>query len=579
MRSQTRALTAVALAVALLASAVVAGLPASAFAQPTGSTQTNETETGAQPSDESWPTYRANNGQTAATTADGPEPYGKHSWHGGLRGIPTGAPTVANGTAYLPVLTERDSYKINGSVVAYDAATGEEQWERTDIGDPSGAPTVVDGTVYVSTTAFLPPNLAYVDRNGDGGLYALDAETGAVEWVRNESVDWPSAPMFHGGELYAIEGPEALDIENRTSANKTVGSESLVALDPETGETTWSVRADRLLGIANGTVFVASDGDLVAYDTETRERLWTADSTGMSSRAGFAVTEGAIYAVADSDDGVRTAAFSTADGSVQWNRTLPNATSVSESVTVGDGGVFLTVDQQANGTAVVRLDGDTGAQAWRFSPPVGELIGGPTVANDSVYVGAMALPESGETREDGPDYSIPAVFAVDVSDGAQEWGHSFAEGPKINTAAQAPSVADGQLYLPFYESGLHAGRLSADLHALEASTNRPGQDNRPSDGVHERANPEPSVEANITFREEVGNDQAFSGFAYNDESAATNATIASYEWDVDGDGTFEHNRSSVEIWLEPCETQTVTLRVTTESGLIDTETRTFKNGN
>lgn len=568
MRQYTRNSVAVAFTLVILASAVVAGLSASALAQTTEPTETNETEAGAQATGESWPTYRADAGRSGATTADGPEPYGELRWGDTFSGEPVGAPTDVDGTAYLAVETEREYYKKAGAVVAYDSETGTAEWQRTGLGDPHGSPTVAHDTVYVATEA-ADTELDWAEgSDGDGGLYALDAETGETEWVRNETEYWTESVAHANGTLYTLRQPVTPD----------AGNTSIVAVDEETGETEWSVDARYFFGIADGTLYGAHEGDMFAVDPSTGERLWSADAPpgGKYGTHGIvSVTDQAIVAVHDDADGVlRASAYSPADGSTLWNTTVTNNSYGYYRPAVTDDAVFITSYRGE----LVRLDTATGAETWRYEPKEGKLSGGPTLANDTVYVGSHTLKET-EEDEEGYRGLRHAVIAIDAENGSQQWGYVTDSGDYGDRdRVLAPSVVDDSLYISSHTNNMYPQDSTGNVYAFGASATEPSEDDTPSDGFHESK--EAGLDAHISVTEDDP-DESF-GTAKNVtlEAGATSVrsgNVTTYEWDVDDDGEFETTGEEMFVTVERCLSRTVTLRVTSDDGTTDTESVVLRN--
>jgi|GEM_PF-2760922 len=550
----------VTVALAVLASAVVAGLPASALAQ-TDEPEDGTTAANATADDGTWPTDRADAGRTGATTADGPEPYGTVRWDDSFSGKPPAAPTVVGDTAYFGAVTASDIDRRAGAVAAYDVANGDIRWQRTGLGGLESAPSVVDGTAYVATAA-VRDNVPYEsEADGAGGLYALDAESGETQWVRNDSQIWTSGPVHADGTLYATRVSEPND------------TSSLVALDPDSGATLGSVEGDRILGAADGIVYGVDDGELFAARPASGEKTWSTDAPVLGPAA---VTDDAIYAVGEGVNGsVDVAAYATADGSTLWNVSIRADTAEVYPPAVADGGVYVTAGHEGE---LVRLDAATGTEAWRFEPTEGRLTGGPTVANDTVYVGGSGI---SELDEPGERYRPPsvAVYAVDADTGAQQWGYvtdAWGNSPYHRTLA--PSVTDDALYLPSHSGDPMPGAASADLQVLAASADPPDEAKAPSDGHYEEDTSPDAVISTTESNpaEEFGENKTVVLNA--SESSVNRGTLTAYEWDVDDDGTFEASGEAVTVTVEPCQTRTVTFQVTTDGGETATESVTLTNG-
>jgi len=106
---------------------------------------------------------------------------------------------VADGTVYAPTREEwAYSSGSDGSLYAFDAASGDVQWQFTVAGGLS-PPTIADGTVYGCSNP----------GNTGGRLYAIDATDGTERWSFPVSADAPTAAdgtvYASGYSLYALD--------------------------------------------------------------------------------------------------------------------------------------------------------------------------------------------------------------------------------------------------------------------------------------------------------------------------------------------------------------------------------------
>ncbi|MEZ5098780.1 MAG: PQQ-binding-like beta-propeller repeat protein [Thermoleophilia bacterium] len=138
---------------------------------------------------------------------------------GGNFGSFAATPIVAGGVVYLQ--------DLSSNVWAVDLATGEELW-RMDYDEPSVGPNGVAigyGKVFGATATFA---------------FALDMATGEEVWrteplVRNEKEGIDMAPGVHDGRVYVSTVPG-----NASGFYEGNGQGILYALDAETGETAWT---------------------------------------------------------------------------------------------------------------------------------------------------------------------------------------------------------------------------------------------------------------------------------------------------------------------------------------------------
>ncbi|MCU4801450.1 PQQ-binding-like beta-propeller repeat protein [Halobacteria archaeon HArc-gm2] len=615
MRQRLRSSIVAAVALAVLISTVSVAASTQGFAQ----SEVEQSDNSSVSADETTSAFSAGSGASTVTTDDGPAPYASPAWSDSFTGEPTDDPTIVDGTAYVGVATERTIDTKVGAVAAYDVESGSLQWDRTGLGIPGGSPTVVNDTVYVATSAEVPRSTSMDPEDGEGGLYALDSETGETEWVRNETEIWHGTVVSENDRLYATRGPDTVDVENRSgrTTSPTIGESSVVSLDPATGETLWAVEADDLVGVSGDTVYAWADDDVVAYDSETGERRWSAaadqfigvtNGTAYTTAGGSLVAADAvtgdelwrttspenvnfgtatltaetIYAVSnESADAARTYAFSTADGSVLWDAEIASDASSVNGPAVSDGDVFVVAENESglsyDGGALVRLDAATGAKEWRFEPPTRGLYGAPSIANDTVYVAGNALTEAGEPGEaDEPPSAV--LYAIDRQSGDQLWGYAAGSFTYRSTTYETPTVVDGELYVLSHGDTVYPQDSSAAFQVLSSSSTPPDEEHLPSDGFFE----EDTAPRAVISTTETNPDDEFGEnktVVLNASTSSINrGNISTFEWDVDDDGTFESTGEQIDVTVEPCRSRTVTLRVTTAAGATDTTAVVLTNG-
>jgi len=172
----------------------------------------------------------------------------------------TSSPAVADGVVY-----------VYGSSIVYalNAATGSQEWISviTQLIDGS-SPAVADGLIYIG--------------DGLGQVYALSTAGAETEWERTlASPNEDSSPAVAGGTLYIRSG------------------DNVYALNAATGATDWIYPTDGAIqsspAVANGIVYIGSDdGSLYALNAATGERLWSF-FTGDTGETSPAVANGMVY--------------------------------------------------------------------------------------------------------------------------------------------------------------------------------------------------------------------------------------------------------------------------------------------
>jgi outer membrane protein assembly factor BamB len=162
-----------------------------------------------------------------------------------------------------------------GEVAALDAATGEQTWKVKPAGPLRGSPTVAFNSVYVMTQ--------------DNRIVALNAADGALLW--NESASQGQAGVF------GVAAPAA----GQGTVIAGYSSGELVAYRYENGRTLWSdalartslstsvgvltdVDADPI--IDRGRVYALGQGGrMAAYELLTGQRIWELNLAGISTPA------------------------------------------------------------------------------------------------------------------------------------------------------------------------------------------------------------------------------------------------------------------------------------------------------
>ncbi|MQA74856.1 MAG: PQQ-binding-like beta-propeller repeat protein [Solirubrobacterales bacterium] len=351
----------------------------------------------------------------------------------------------------------------DAAAFALDAKTGRRTW-RTRLAGPSEqfvqtAPLVADGLVYMSTVG-LPPG-------GRGALYALDADDGRIIWrFATIREPWRFPRLAGGGGAWY---PPSADGEGRvytgTSNPGPWGgtpelpngaafpgpvpyTDSLLALDARTGELLWHDQVTphdvRDHDFQLSPILAASETDegerelligggkagrVMAWDRETRERLWEAEvgmhrnDSGPLPRREVAVCPGLLGGVetpmaysagrvfaavvdlcargsATSYDRLRDldpasgtgrlVALEAATGQRLWERRL--RTPAFGCATVASDVVFTTT----YGGVVRAFQAEDGVNLWRARLRAGSNSC-PAVAGDTLLAGA-GVPRAGARR-------------------------------------------------------------------------------------------------------------------------------------------------------------------------------------
>jgi len=275
-----------------------------------------------------------------------------------------------------------------------------------------------DDTDTISVTVNLDSEAATVYAgSADGGLYAVDGETGEKEWEFKE--------------------PEGIVQSSPTVVSGTVyfgsNDNTLYAVDAETGEKDWSFdepesNIESSPTVVGGTVYVGSNGGkLYAVDAETGNQEWefAGGSVGLASVDSPTVVDGTVYVA-----GVVLYAVDAETGQKKWVSSDPMR--VDSSPTVYEGTVYVTSEE----SILYALDAETGESRWEFETEYG-MNSAPTVVENTVYFVTEAEYNSGDNSWQGGN-----LYAVNTENGEKEWEFTESDGQ----GKSPPTVADGTVY-------------------------------------------------------------------------------------------------------------------------------------
>jgi eukaryotic-like serine/threonine-protein kinase len=203
------------------------------------------------------------------------------------------SPAVSHGVVYF------GSY--DGNFYAVDAAAGTLKWKFADAGERRYAATHLHGSLPVGETMPDPFDVylsspvvwegAVYFGSGDGNIYALDAETGAVRWKFQTGDVVHASPAIADGKLY-------------------LGSwdSFFYALDARTGKELWrfktgtdpeihnQVGIQSSATVADGMVyFGCRDSNFYALDAATGQQRWVFPNQGSWVITSPVVHEGKVY--------------------------------------------------------------------------------------------------------------------------------------------------------------------------------------------------------------------------------------------------------------------------------------------
>ena len=308
------------------------------------------------------------------------------------------SPVVANGLVYVG-MTGSQGQNTFGTLYAVNARTGTLSWQYSLLSYDDGihyTPAVANGIVYFTTD--------------NGGLYALDANTGDFIWGQSGNY----SPTVANGVVYAGHGS------------------FLYAYDAKTGNTLWVNNQIYIGGsspaVANGILYVGSlDYNLYALNATTGALLWKY-ATGSIIESSPTVAGNVVYVGSDDSN---LYALNATTGALLWKYAANSY--VQDAAAVADGVVYFGTCCDQN---VYALNAKTGALLWKYAAD-SSVESSPMVANGVLYFA---------------DHGKGSFYALNASTGDLLWKQT---GTIFTTSS--PAVANGIAY--FGEDKLYAFHL------------------------------------------------------------------------------------------------------------------------
>ncbi|WP_244503532.1 PQQ-binding-like beta-propeller repeat protein [Shimia haliotis] len=194
-----------------------------------------------------------------------------------------------------------------GSIRAFDPKTGADVWEQKLQAVGSGTPTVYGGLVYLVS--------------GDATGWAIDAKTGKVIWQALslpdvQNVQSPSAPAVDDRLVYFPYGSGEVQANFRRGGISRWTAGISDTRPGRASNTVGDLSGDPVL--VGSRLYVANhSGRMVALDTETGERIWTADEGALSP---VFPAGNSLFFVSDRN---RLMRLDARDGTLIWQQELP----------------------------------------------------------------------------------------------------------------------------------------------------------------------------------------------------------------------------------------------------------------
>ncbi len=301
-------------------------------------------------------TFHANAARTGVYPSAGPTSAPAVKWTFKTAGPIVTTPAIADGVVYVA--------SMSGHLHAIDQQTGKEKWNFKSRMPIASSPAVADGTVYFVSSA--------------GSLAAIDAATGQPRWVFAAEYERKfEAKNLHGYPPAAQTIPDAWDVFTSSPAvvdGKVYfgsGDGGVYAVDAKSGVLQWKFSTGDVVhaspAVANGTVYIGSwDGCMYAIDAQSGQQKWIfrgGQDPAVHNQVGFqsspAVVDGTVY-VGSRDAHVY--ALDAATGRKKWD--YPTSKSwVNSTPAVRDGMVYAATSDSSRFMA---LDARTGRLVFNF---------------------------------------------------------------------------------------------------------------------------------------------------------------------------------------------------------------------
>jgi outer membrane protein assembly factor BamB len=245
---------------------------------------------------ENWSRFRGPNGASVSSETGLPVKWSKTEnvrWKADLPARGVSSPVVHNGRVYVTCSSGAKDNRLH--TLAFDAASGKPLWHRQL--------AATGGTNCHPMTCMAAPTPAADDTGvyalfATGDLAAFDSD-GTLLWYRSLVGDYPTITNQVGMAASPLLYKDKLIVPMDNS-----GDSFLAAIDVKTGKNAW--KAERKQDInwvtpvireTGGTaeVLFPQGGDLIAYNAETGERLWSHKATGFGGIPSASVADGVVF--------------------------------------------------------------------------------------------------------------------------------------------------------------------------------------------------------------------------------------------------------------------------------------------
>lgn len=367
-----------------------------------------------------WPRFRGPTGQGISDEANLPLKWSAAeniAWKAAVPGDGWSSPVVAGGKVFVTTATDEGK---SCRVLAFDAATGKELWNREVV--TQQVKRMEKRNSPATPTPAADGERVYVAFN-DGTIAAVAAATGDVAWVNRDFPYYSQHGLGASPILYkdlvvmpfdgSSEGPD-----KGVGWQKPWENAAIVALDKATGKLKWKATRGKSR-IAHATplvvnhggkdVLVSPAGDVIqGFDPATGERLWTVTTEGEGLVPSPSATDGLVFCTSGFGKPtlrvVKLGGTGDITGShVAWQTT--KFVSMMPSMVAANGRLFVVTDK---GIAAC-LEAKTGKVVWE-DRLTGSFSASPVLAGGRLYV----ISDTGETYvlKAGDEFEVLAKNAL-----------------------------------------------------------------------------------------------------------------------------------------------------------------------
>ena len=230
----------------------------------------------------------------------------------------------------------------------------------------------------------------------EGGVYALDSDSGAVVWEKDLQRELGFQIAINDGLVLVP-----------TGFNRGKGGH-LIAMDRITGEEKWRFKTDKVEGFDNPTIHndmvivstTSRPGRLYAIDLETGEEIWRQSATGGTKKP--IIYGGSLY----HQDGYNSVySLSLEDGEIQWKYNASLKGDISFSTPVADTCCIYALVADYNSGGIAKIDRADGVEIGFF--PVESF----SISSISMEDGVLFFGDDGKNRV-GPEGHMNAMDAT-----------------------------------------------------------------------------------------------------------------------------------------------------------------------